>query len=79
MHAYSTPKALESLLKVPEEHRSLKCYTDRKEFERHMAIINQRKWPRLWLLNRKYQKQRQIPAEKGVLVYCDINPDQDRS
>lgn len=79
MHPYSTLKALESLLKVPEEHRSLKFYIDRKGVERHIAIISQRKRPRSLLLNRKYQKQRQIPAEKGVLVYFDINPDQDMS
>lgn len=53
MYSYSTPKALESPLKMPKEDTSFKYYIDRKGVERHIAIISQRKWPRSSLLNRK--------------------------
>lgn len=79
MYSYSTPKALESPLKMPKEHRSFKYYIVMKGVERYTAIISQTKWPRSSLLNRKYQKHRQIPAGKGVLVYCDTKPDQGMS
>lgn len=58
MYSYSTPKALESPLKMPKKDRSFKYYIDRKGVERHTAVISQTKWPRSSLLNRKYQKQR---------------------